>query len=112
SGKVIREIAGSTSPGVIHRTSWDLRYAPPPAASGAGAFGGGEEGGGGGGGAPTGKVLPIPAHDIGLRGPFVSPGAYRVTLDVDGDTASRTFEVRSDPALQVTLAQHKAREAF
>ena len=35
-----------------------------------------------------------------------------MTLLVDGDSTSRTFEVRSDPALQVTVAQHKAREAF
>jgi hypothetical protein len=113
NGKVIREIAASGSPGVIHRASWDLRHAPPPAAAGAAGFGGGEEGGGGGGGgASIGQNLPVPAHDIGSRGPFVSPGTYRVTLDADGDTTSRTFEVRSDPMLQVTLAQHKAREAF
>jgi photosystem II stability/assembly factor-like uncharacterized protein len=111
TGKVVREIDAPTSPGVIHRASWDLRHVPPPAVAGAGGGGGGEEGGGGGG-AEGGKSLPIPPHDIGARGPFVSPGTYRVTLDVDGDTTSRTFEVRSDPALQVTLAQHRAREAF
>src|SRR5262249_44943397 len=32
--------------------------------------------------------------------------------DVDGDTTSRTFEVRGDPGSKVTLLQHKAREAF
>jgi hypothetical protein len=42
----------------------------------------------------------------------VAPGTYVVTLDVDGDTTSRTFEVRADPALTYTLAQHRAREAF
>jgi len=139
-GKIIREIAGSTSPGVLHRTTWDLRHVPPPASAGAGGFGG-EEGGGGGGaeaagaggrggggrgggrgagrgaaaineGADVPVALPIPAHDIGLRGPYVSPGTFKVTLDADGDTTSRTFEVRSDPALNVTLAQHRAREAF
>jgi hypothetical protein len=56
--------------------------------------------------------LPIPSHDIGLRGPYVAPGTYKVTLDVDGDTTSHTFEVRGDPALNITVAQQKAREAF
>jgi hypothetical protein len=56
--------------------------------------------------------LPIPTHDIGLRGPYVAPGTFTVTLNVDGDTTSRTFEVRADPAGNVTLAQQKSREAF
>jgi photosystem II stability/assembly factor-like uncharacterized protein len=112
TGKVIREIDAPGTAGVIRRASWDLRHPPPPASAGAGGGGGGEEGGGGGGGATTARQLPVPSHDIGPRGPFVSPGTYRVTLVVDGDSTSRTFEVRSDPTLQVTLAQHKAREAF
>jgi hypothetical protein len=38
---------------------------------------------------------------------------FKVTLEVDGSPVeSRTFEVRADPASSVTLAQHKAREAF
>jgi hypothetical protein len=35
-----------------------------------------------------------------------------VTLTVDGDTTSRTFEVRGDPQSKATLAEQKAREAF
>jgi photosystem II stability/assembly factor-like uncharacterized protein len=112
NGKVVRELEASTTPGVIHRAAWDLRHRPPPAGAGGAGGGGGEEGGGGGGGATTGRQLPIPPHDIGPRGPLVSPGTYRVTLVVDGDSTSRTFEVRADPTLQVTLAQHKVREAF
>jgi photosystem II stability/assembly factor-like uncharacterized protein len=138
NGKVIREIDGPTKAGVIQRAVWDLRHMPPPASTGAGNFGGGEEGGGGGGAAPDttaggrggrggggggaggggrGRAealvqLPIPPHDIGLRGPYVAPGTFKVTLDVDGDTTSRTFEVRGDPGSKVTLLQHKAREAF
>ena len=54
----------------------------------------------------------MPAHDIGVRGPFVSPGTFVVTLDVDGETTSRTLEVRADPMLPYTTAQHRAREAF
>src|SRR5262249_44743198 len=122
---------------VIQRAVWDLRHMPPPASTGAGNFGGGEEGGGGGGAAPDttgggrggrgggrgaggggrGRAealvqLPIPPHDIGLRGPYVAPSTFKVTLDVDGDTTSRTFEVRGDPGSSVTALQHKAREAF
>ena len=33
-------------------------------------------------------------------------------MTVDGDTTTRSFEVRADPGSKVTLAQHKAREAF
>ena len=109
-GKVIRELSGSTAPGVLHRVTWDLRHVPPPATPGGGG-GGGEEGGGEAGG--RGVVnLPIPTHDIGNRGPYVAPGTFKVTMTVDGDTTSRSFEVRADPELKITLAQHKAREAF
>jgi len=130
-GKVIREIAAPTSPGVVHRVTWDLRHVPPPATAGGGGFAGGEEGGGGGGGggggAPEGGrgggrggaprtdapvQLPIPSHDIGNRGPYIAPGTFKVTLNVDGDTTTRLLEVRGDPGLAVTLAQHKARVAF
>ncbi len=133
-GKVIREIPAPTSSGMLHRVTWDLRHVPPPATAGGGGFGGGEEGGGGGGGggapeagggggrgggrgagAPRGDApiqLPIPTHDIGNRGPYVAPGMFKVTLNVDGDTTTRSFEVRGDPGLTVTLAQHRAREAF
>jgi hypothetical protein len=135
-GKIIREIAGATSPGIIHRVTWDLRHVPPPASAGGGGFAGGEEGGGGGGGGggpPEGAAggrgggrgagsgaaradapvqLPIPTHDIGNRGPYVAPGTFKVTLNVDGDTTTRSFEVRADPTLTVTLAQQKARETF
>jgi photosystem II stability/assembly factor-like uncharacterized protein len=112
-GKVIRELAGSASPGVIHRATWDLRHVPPPASSVGGA-GGGEEGEGGPGIPRIDPRLqrPVPAHDIGLRGPYVSPGTYTVTLDVDGDTTSRLLDVRADPLLPYTIGQHRAREAF
>jgi len=35
-----------------------------------------------------------------------------VTLDVDGDTTSRSFEVRGDPMANLTVAQQKGRETF
>src|SRR5262249_11343484 len=46
AGKVVREIEGPATPGVIHRVNWDLRY-PVPVGTPRGG-GGGEEGGGGG----------------------------------------------------------------
>ena len=106
AGRVIRVIDGPGGAGVVQRVNWDLRFAAPPPAPGAGA-------GGRGGGRSNVVQLPIPAHDIGPRGPHVAPGTFTVTLEVDGAVAgSRTFEVRGDPASAVTLAQHKAREAF
>jgi photosystem II stability/assembly factor-like uncharacterized protein len=117
TGKVIREIAGPAEAGTIQRVNWDLRY-PVPAGSGrgGGGGGGGEEGGGGGGPGsqkPGVIQLPVPAHEIGPRGPHVAPGPFKVTLEVDGTaTESRSFTVRADPASSVTLLQHKARETF
>jgi photosystem II stability/assembly factor-like uncharacterized protein len=115
TGKVVREILGPNTAGVIHRVNWDLRYAVPPGVGRAG--GGGEEGGGGGFGPGTEKpgavALPVPSHDIGPRGPHVAPGTFKVTLELDGvATESKTFDVRPDPASSITMDQHKAREAF
>ena len=74
----------------------------------------GRGGGRGGGGAARSSMyeLPVPLHDIGLRGPYVAPGSYKVTLDVDGDTTSRSFEVRGDPMIKATLLQQQGREKF
>ncbi|HKW46495.1 MAG TPA: hypothetical protein VJN70_03590 [Gemmatimonadaceae bacterium] len=118
NGKIIRQIAGSSSAGVIHRVTWDLRHEPPPSSVGAGAVA--EEGGGGGGGGPEAggrraelqPQLPVPFHDIGVRGPFVAPGTFVVTLSVDGDSSSRPLEVRADPMSTYTLAQQRTRETF
>jgi photosystem II stability/assembly factor-like uncharacterized protein len=114
AGKVITRVDGPTSPGVIHRVNWDLRFPLPPGLGGRGG-GGGEEGGGGGGpgSEKPGQIqLPIPSHPIAQRGILVAPGTFKVALEVDGTVAgTRTFEVRSDPAAAVTLEQQKAREA-
>jgi hypothetical protein len=56
--------------------------------------------------------LPIPSRDIGSRGIQVSPGTYTVTLDVDGTSTTRSFEVRGDPSAKYTVAEYRAREAF
>jgi len=118
TGRKIRDVAGPTTAGTLHRVHWDLRF-PPPIAGGRGGGGGGGGGGmdeeGGRGGAGRGSVvqLPIPTRDISLRGPAIAPGTFKVALEIDGAVAeSRTFEVRADPKSAFTLAQHKAREAF
>jgi photosystem II stability/assembly factor-like uncharacterized protein len=114
AGKVIREVTGPGEAGVIHRVNWDLRYPAPASMGRGGGSGGGEEGGGGRGAVRPGVVqLPIPAHDIGLRGPHVAPGTFKVMLEVDGVAAgSRSFDVRADPLSAVTPEQHRAREDF
>jgi photosystem II stability/assembly factor-like uncharacterized protein len=105
NGRVARELTGPTGTGVIHRVNWDLRYALPPAPAGRGGRGGGAQ--------PPVIQLPVPPHDIGQRGPHVAPGAFTVTLEVDGVAAgSRSFDVRADPASNVTPAEHQARDAF
>ena len=72
-----------------------------------------ESAGRGGGGRGRGVQLPIPSREISPRAPAVAPGSFKVALEVDGTVVeSRTFEVRADPALPYTLAQHRAREAF
>jgi photosystem II stability/assembly factor-like uncharacterized protein len=113
AGKTIREVTGPGDAGVIHRVNWDLRFPLPAGLAGRGGGGGGEEGGGGSAARAGVVQLPIPSHDINTRGANVAPGMFKVTLEVDGvATESRTFEVRADPTSNVTLAQHKAREAF
>ena len=116
AGRVVRTFTGPRARGVLHRVQWDLRW--PPVTGGFG-FGGGEEGGppaGAGGmargGAPRRPALPIPAHDIGARGFHVAPGRYTVTMEAGAVKVTQAFEVRGDPASDVTLAEHRAREAF
>lgn len=111
AGKVVRELTGPGAGGVVQRVNWDLRY--PPAAGGFGGFGGGEEAGGRAtAGQDLPAPLPVPAHTIGARGIYVAPGTFTVTMEVDGEKQSRSFTVRADPNAMVTVAEHKAREAF
>jgi photosystem II stability/assembly factor-like uncharacterized protein len=115
AGTTVRELNGPTTAGLLHRVQWDLRFPLPSGLARLGG-GGGEEGGGGGGPGsqkPGVVQLPIPAHDIAPRGAMVAPGTFKVTLEVDGVAVeSRSFDVRGDPAANVTIAEHKAREAF
>ena len=63
---------------MIHRVNWDLRFPAPAGAAAVAAAAGRGEGGGGGGGPGSQKPgviqLPVPSHDIALRGPLVAPG--------------------------------------
>ncbi|MGQ0764958.1 MAG: VPS10 domain-containing protein [Gemmatimonadota bacterium] len=108
-GRVIRTLDGPATPGQVHRVNWDLRHRAPP---GGGGFGGGGGGGGEGGEGGPQASLPILPRPIGERGPFVAPGSFAVTLDVDGQRSSQRFVVRADPLLPVTVAQHQQRETF
>ena len=74
SGRVIRDIEGPVAQG-INRVQWNLAPNAP-----AGAAQGGRGGGGGGGG--------------GIAG--VTPGTYKVTLTVGGQTLTKTVEVLED----------------
>jgi hypothetical protein len=109
-------VTGPATAGVIHRVNWDLRL-PAPAGGRGGGAPAGEEGGGPATGRAAGGArpiqLPVPSHDISARGPQIAPGTFKVTLEVDGVAAgSKTFEVRADPASDVTPLQHKAREQY
>jgi hypothetical protein len=77
-----RDFAGETDAGV-HRVRWDLRYQPVPDSL--------LPGGGGG--------------RFGGAGPFVLPGDYRVTMNVDGrDVAPRSIRVVGDPVSVISDA--------
>jgi photosystem II stability/assembly factor-like uncharacterized protein len=96
SGTVVRTIEGPTGPG-FHRVMWDLRHEPPTS----GGFGGGSR-----------DALPVPAHPLGARGPFVSPGEYAVVLEANGVRSESSVNVRGDPAMPVTDDEWREREAF
>ncbi|MFO7893610.1 MAG: hypothetical protein R6U63_07750 [Longimicrobiales bacterium] len=93
-GAEIRTLEVDTTPDVIHRVHWNLRYAP---------FNGGDDQ----------ARDPSLARPVGERGPLVAPGTYTVTLEADGARSRQTFTVRPDPAMpMLTDADYRAREAF
>src|SRR6185312_4812051 len=59
-GKVIRDVNGPTSAGVIHRVNWDLRFPLPTGLPAGRGGGGGEEGGGGGPGSEKPGQVQLP----------------------------------------------------
>jgi photosystem II stability/assembly factor-like uncharacterized protein len=53
-----------------------------------------------------------PAAVANARGPFVLPGAYTVTVTVDGRTSSAPLSVEADPLFPVPDSERRARVAF
>ena len=74
TGTIVRELNGSSEPG-IHRITWDLRKVPPPPQPA-------DQFGGGGG--------PVPGDQIG-------PGDYTVKLTANGRTQVMPWRVSRDP---------------
>ncbi|HEX9705200.1 MAG TPA: hypothetical protein VGA20_08145 [Gemmatimonadales bacterium] len=108
-GRVVRRLTGPGTASVVRRMNWDLRHeAPPPSEGG---FGGG--GGGAGAGVVSGGpgFPPLP-HPVETRGPQVSPGTYSVTLQAGDARVTQTVEIKGDPLMPITLAQHREREEF
>ena len=93
-GAVVSELAGDevkdANRAGINRVHWDLRYEalPPP------------------------RGVPQPGAGLfpsaGLRGPFVLPGEFRVTLTVDGrDVGTKPLRVGGDRLIEITDADRK-----
>ena len=95
-GRIVRSFDVPAAPGVIHRVTWDLRHEPPPFDP------------------DTARVQALPElpHPVTPAGPFVAPGVYAVTLIAGGVRYVRDVEVKSDPALDLTDRDLRAREDF
>ena len=102
SGATVREITGPAmrdrNKGGLNIVKWDLRVQPlrplPPAP---GAPAGGGQGGGGGG-----------FGGGGNNGPYVLPGTYKATLNVNGrDAQTIDVAVKGDPLIEITAADRK-----
>jgi photosystem II stability/assembly factor-like uncharacterized protein len=127
AGRQIREISGqalaNSNKAGIQSACWDLRVQPVPAPAGAGR-GGGDQGAGrqgGAGGAQTPQPSPFGAGcgggggfggfgggGGGTPGPFVLPGAYTVSLVVDGKVVdTKPLRVAVDPEVSLTEVERK-----
>jgi len=85
-GWIVPPIALATTPG-LHRFVWTLRYAAP---------------------------APLAGDDgVWSNGVWAPPGAYHVTLDVDGHALTQTLNVVPDPRVQgMTAADYAAQFAL
>jgi hypothetical protein len=103
-GTIVREIDGDAvkdrNKAGLNIVKWDLRIQPlkplppPPGQQGGGGQGGGGGGGGFGGG--------------GNNGPFVLPGTYKATLNVNGrDANTIDVTVKGDPEITITDADRR-----
>lgn len=97
-GDVVRTLDVSPEPGIVHRVVWNLRHDPPPSDDQPRDY--------------QLEALPLPPHETGARGPFVSPGIYTVTLETGTARSSQRIRVEGDPKLPLTQAQAETREAF
>ncbi len=82
SGKVVRDLKGSTEAG-INRTNWDLRHERPAQPD------------------PDADFLGPP------RGPLVPTGTYSVKVSLGSWSASKTVLVEEDPRIAVSGAERK-----
>lgn len=94
SGRLVQELIVPSEPGV-HRVNWDLRH----------------------------STLDRPqlwmrhddsrlARPIDVKGPWVSPGTFTVTLNARGTTFTQTVEVRGGPLLSLTQDMYEERETY
>ncbi len=103
SGETVRELSGDDlrdrNKAGLNLAKWDLRVQPLrplPPAPGAPAGGGGAGGGAGGFGGG------------GNNGPYVLPGTYRATLNVNGrDAQTIDVAVKGDSLIQITDADRR-----
>jgi photosystem II stability/assembly factor-like uncharacterized protein len=93
-GDVIREMSVPGGVGT-HRVNWDLRH----------AWGDDSE-------VWSRWDDPALARNIEDRGPWVSPGAYVVTVEADGQHGAAQVQVSGDPEMPVTQAMYESRERF
>lgn len=103
SGDVVRKLQGSGEAGIIHRTSWDLRYEPPLFKVEVRKIEGVKK---------SKKILPKLPHPVTPFGPFVKPGSYTVKLKAGDIERRQTVIVKSDPQMPITLSQWQERETF
>ncbi|HKL88827.1 MAG TPA: hypothetical protein VJ884_07455, partial [Salinibacter sp.] len=104
-GDVVRRLDGPTSTGRIHRVTWDLAHPSPPTEED-------EEDDGRDGVVEPDTILPEIEYPFDMKGPFVRPGTYTVTLKAGGVKKTESVEVRGDPAIDLTAQQWRDREAF
>ena len=93
-GVVVREL---TVPGVTgtHRVNWDLRHGGPGVSA-----------------EWARHDSPVLARSIETWGPWVSPGAYTVTVEAGGQRGETIVDVRGDPESPITQDMYESREEF
>jgi len=84
AGQQIAGLRGTKKAG-INRMTWDMRYVPLE---------------------PEGEEAV--SRRFRVRGPFVLPGEYQVTLKTAGQEMTKTVEVEGDPRIDVSFEDRKA----